>query len=157
MTRLLLAAWLLVAAVGCATSAPGPMSQELLATHIEEIAGDTAVSGNLVEFRYDGVAMACVSDASHDRMRLIAPIARRDAIEATYLEIMLIANFHTTLDARYAIGEGIVYAAFLHPLSSLTRVQLESAIRQVSALARNFGSSFSSDELIFGVEAGDET
>ncbi len=34
---------------------------------------------------------------------------------------MMIANFHTALDARYAISDGVIYAAFIHPLSSLAR------------------------------------
>ncbi len=157
MQRMVLALALLVMAVSCATSVPDPMSQESLAKHIEEIAGSAKTSPNVVEFQYNGVAIARVSDATHDRMRLIAPIAKRDSIEADHLEIMLTANFHTTLDARYALSKGIIYAAFLHPMSTLTRAQLDSAIRQVAALARNFGSSYSSDELIYGVESGEET
>ncbi len=157
MQRTALTPVLLVIAISCATSVPEPMSQESLAKHIEEIAGSAKTSPNVVEFQYNGIAVACVSDATHDRMRLIAPIAKRDSVEADKLEIMLTANFHTTLDARYALSKGIIYAAFLHPMSTLTRAQLESAIRQVAALARNFGSSYSSDELIYGVESGKET
>ena len=83
--------------------------------------------------------------------------AKTKAVPAEHLEMMLIANFHTALDARYALSNGIIYAVFLHPMSTLTHDQLESAIRQVAALARNFGSSYSSDELIFGVESGEKT
>ena len=157
MHRAVLALVIFVTAAGCATSVPNSMSQESLAKHIEEIAGSARTSRNVVEFQYDGIAITCVSDATHDRMRLIAPIAKRESIKAGHLEIMLTANFHTTLDARYALSKGIIYAAFLHPMSTLTRAQLDSAIRQVAALARNFGSSYSSDELIYGVESGEET
>ena len=139
---------------GCATNTPEVMSQNSLAMHIQEIAGGAEVSQNVVEFRYEGVGIACVSDENHDRMRLIAPIATLDAAEASRLEVLLIANFHTTLDARYAISDGVIYAAFLHPLSTLTRPQLESAIRQVASLSLNFGSSYSSGELIFGANRG---
>ena len=141
---------------GCTTNTPDVMSQQSLANHIEEIAEVASISPNVVEFRYEGVSIACVSDEAHDRMRLIAPITRLDAAEAARLEILLIANFHTTLDARYAISEGFIYAAFLHPLSTLTRPQLESAIRQVASLSSNFGSSYSSGELTYGVSAGRE-
>ena len=157
MDRTVLAFALLSGMVSCATTVPDPMSQESLARYIEEIAGSTQTSQNVVEFKYNGVAIACVSDATHDRMRLIAAIAKRDSVEAAHLEILLTANFHTTLDARYALSKGIIYAAFLHPMSTLTREQLASAIRQVAALAQNFGSSYSSDELIYGVAAGEET
>ena len=90
-------------------------------------------------------------------MRLISPIAKLDSLQSAHLEVLLVANFHTTLDARYALSEGVIYAAFLHPLSTLTRAQLESAIRQVSALSRNFGSTYSSDELIYGASPGEPT
>ena len=143
-------------AIGCATPVSAPMSQESLALYIEEIAGSAKISPNVLEFEYRGISIACIYDTAHDRMRLIAPITKRDAVDATHLEFMLTANFHTALDARYALSSGIVYSAFLHPMSTLTHEQLESAIRQVSALARNFGTSYSSDELLFGVESGEE-
>ena len=148
---------LFLIAVGCAAGTPDAMSQESLAINIKQIVGNAKVSPNVVEFHYEGVAIASVSDATHDRMRLIAPIAKLDSLEEAPLAILLTANFHTTLDARYAISEGVVYAAFLHPLSTLTHEELESAIRQVSALSRNFGSSYSSGELVYGVESGEET
>jgi hypothetical protein len=151
--------WLLplpvVVCLGCVTTAL--MSQESLAAHIDRVAGPIEVSSGAVRFEYQGVTMLCISDVTYDRMRLVAPIAKREDVEPLQLEIMLSANYHTSLDARYALSEGIVYAAFLHPLSTLDPADLESAIRQVAALARNFGSSYSSDELIFGGRAGHET
>ena len=63
---------------------------------------------------------------------------------------MLDANFHSALDARYAVSEGIVYALFLHPISSLTPQQIVSALDQVVSLVTTFGTSFSSGQLQFG-------
>lgn len=103
-----------------------------------------------VEFTFAGVRMACVSDVAHDRMRIIAPVANHDASTRPLLEVMLIANFHTTLDARYGLSDGVVYAAYLHPLSSLSEDQLTSALRQVASLVRSFGVGFSSGELSYG-------
>ena len=157
MQRTALSLSLILMASSCATAVSDPMTQELLAKYIEDIAGSVRTSPNVVEFEYEGVEIACVSDATHDRMRLVAPITRLDSLEAVQLEILLTANFHTSLDARYALSKGVIYSAYLHPLASLTRGQLESAIRQVSALARNFGSSYSSDELVYGVGSGEET
>lgn len=145
---------IVLGALGCATVAPVEMSQESLAQNIEDIAGSAAVSPNVVEFGYADIRITCVSDATHDRMRLISPIAKLDSLRPAQLEVLLVANFHTTLDARYALSGGVIYAAFLHPLSTLTRAELESAIRQVSALSRNFGSTYSSDELIYGAKLG---
>jgi hypothetical protein len=157
MPHLRFAIPLVLIVLGCGMATPDGMSQELLAKHIEDIAGSAVVSPNVVEFRYDDVKIACVSDATHDRMRLISPIANIASLQPAHLEALLVANFHTTLDARYAISEGVIYAAFLHPLSTLSRAQLESAIRQVSALSRNFGSTYSSDELIYGAKPGQST
>ena len=142
--------------IGCATSTPEVMSQESLAKHIEQIVGNAKVSPNVVEFQYNGVSIVCISDAKHDRMRLISPVAQLDSRQKGPFEALLTANFHTALDARYAISRGVIYAAFLHPLSALTRTELESAIRQIAALSRNFGSSYSSDELIYGTLPGEE-
>ena len=83
------------------------MSQAALAEHIEEIAGSAQVSGNVVQFEYAGVAIASVSDATHDRMRLIAAIVRVESLEPAHLAALLVANFHTTLDARYALSSAI--------------------------------------------------
>jgi hypothetical protein len=145
---------LMFTTLGCATSGVEPLSQDALAEMIQEITGNAVVSPDVVEFKHEGVTILCVSDATYDRMRLITAIAQAETVDATQLQVMLIANFHTTLDARYAASDGIVYGAFLHPLSSLTRPQLESAIRQVAALSRNFGSSYSSDELTYGAQSG---
>jgi len=142
--------------VGCASTPPSEMTQAKLAEQIERIAGEVKVTNHVIEFSYNGVQMACISDTTHDRMRLITPVANGEALGAADLQVLMIANFHTTLDARYALSKGVVYATFLHPLSPLTTEELESALRQVSALARNFGSSFSSDELVYGVETETE-
>ena len=82
-------------------------------------------------------------------MRIVTPIANASDLTPELLELALQANYHTVLDARYAIGDGILYAAFIHPLSSMTKSELESAIRQVATSALTFGSSFSSGELVF--------
>lgn len=49
----------------------------------------------------------------------------------------------------------ILYATVLM-LSTLAPELLASAIHQVASLAKNFGSSYSSDVLIFGGAAGEE-
>ncbi|MEO0409240.1 MAG: hypothetical protein AAF289_18005, partial [Cyanobacteria bacterium P01_A01_bin.135] len=63
---------------------------------------------------------------------------------------ILIANFHTTLDARYAVSDGTVVATYLHPLSTLQEQDLRSAVRQVVSLAETFGTTYTSGELLFG-------
>ncbi|MEM7595784.1 MAG: hypothetical protein AAF383_30500, partial [Cyanobacteria bacterium P01_A01_bin.83] len=62
---------------------------------------------------------------------------------------MMVANFHTALDARYAISNGVVVTTFIHPLSSLQERDLLSALNQVSSLAETFGTSYTSGEVLF--------
>ena len=153
-----LATIIVALAGGCAplASGPRPMDPVGLTSAIESLVGEARAEGNVVEFSFEGVPVLCIHDAVHDRMRLVVPIARLEGAPPALLEVLLTANFHTTLDARYAVSEGVVHAAYLHPLSTLTAAQLESAIRQVVALARNYGTTYSSDALTFGAPPGEE-
>lgn len=105
---------------------------------------------NYWEFVYFDVRMACVADANHNRMRIISPIVKVEELTPTHKDRMLEANFHTALDARYAINDGIVYSTFIHPLSSLTEEEMKSAMKQVAWLVMTFGDTYSSGELQFG-------
>jgi hypothetical protein len=100
--------------------------------------------------RVEGVDVFLISDPANDRMRMVVQVARADDLDARYLNVLLQANFHVTLDARYAISNGTVFATYLHPISSLTAAEIESALGQVVSLRKNFGSSFSSGVLQFG-------
>jgi len=111
-------------------------------------------------FRFSGREAFCqcqqADDDSIDRMRIVAPIAHvaewdRHGIESCALfERMLEANYHSALDPRYSIEDGIVMAAFLHPLSTLTEGQFYAALQQVTEMVWTFGTSFSSSEIIYG-------
>ncbi|MEO0827465.1 MAG: hypothetical protein AAFY67_17815, partial [Cyanobacteria bacterium J06642_9] len=72
-----------------------------------------------------------------------------NTLSAQQVQAMLVANFHSTLDARYAVTNGTVVAVFVHPLASLQAADLQSGLRQVANLATNFGTSYSSGELGF--------
>jgi len=132
------------------------MSPEELNTVISNYAENAKVNNNLISFEYQKVPIYCIWDANADRMRMISPIAKLADLDSELLELALKANYHTVLDARYAIGDGVLYSAFIHPLSPITRDEVESAIRQVSTAALTFGSSFTSGELVFPGEAGDQ-
>ncbi len=99
---------------------------------------------------YDGVPVACMADDRFDRMRLISPIGELESLTPFHLMRALEANFHSSLDGRYAISEGVMYAAFIHPLSPLSEAELRSALRQVVNLVKTFGSTYSSGVLEFG-------
>jgi len=59
------------------------------------------------------------------------------------------SNFHLALDARYAVSDDVLYAAFIHPLSSLCKEDFESALKQVYNLVATFGKTYSSGQLEF--------
>ncbi|MEL6496862.1 MAG: hypothetical protein AAFQ41_17355, partial [Cyanobacteria bacterium J06623_7] len=77
------------------------------------------------------------------------PVTNAAGLTSEQMQRMMLANFHTALDARYAIADGLVVSTFIHPLSSLQERDLLSAINQVSSLAVTFGSSYTSGEMIF--------
>jgi hypothetical protein len=78
-----------------------------------------------------------------DRMRIFAAVAEESALTVASSRILLQANFGKTYDARYALHEGVLYAVYLHPLSTLDPRELEAALPQVARLVRNFGSTYS--------------
>ena len=80
---------------------------------------------------------------------LVAEIRR---LEHADFEILLRANFDRALDARYAFWKDHLCSVFVHPLSELSEQQFLDAVEQVINLVRNYGSTYSSTELVFGGE-----
>lgn len=111
--------------------------------------GKVETERNLISFDYQDVVVFCVFDTHADRMRLVSPIAKVDTLPAEFIIRALQANYHTVLDPRYAIGDGLMYAAFIHPLSPLTTRELKSAIDQVVTANKTFGTDFTSGALVF--------
>jgi len=105
--------------------------------------------GGFLKFDYRGVSMMVISDITHDRMRIVTPVAKYDELSQTQIDKIMQANFHSALDARYAVSSGVLFSAYIHPLSPLTREMIESALSQVANLARSFGSEYSSGVLKF--------
>lgn len=93
--------------------------------------------------------MLCLTDEAHDRMRIITPVRLLE--EATSQEVLscLEANFHTALDVKYAIADGMIWVAFIHPLSPLQDGQLIDALAQVRSAAVTYGTIYTSTDLVF--------
>jgi len=89
-------------------------------------------------------------------MRIVAPVIEATQLTEEQILSSMISNYHLALDARYAIGDGILYSVYIHPLAELTETQLVSAVRQVATLRNTFGNGYTSGELTFGVEAQEE-
>lgn len=136
-------------ASGCAgtgTSRDEPMTPARLEAWLrDETDGFEEVEGQL-RFLHGGVRMLCLHDVRSDRLRLVAAVTEESALTVVSARILLQANFGNTLDARYAIRDGMLYAVYLHPLSTLASRDLEAALDQVANLVRNFGTTFSAVE-----------
>lgn len=150
MKGVLAAAVLLLGSAAQSTEVEGPMTQQRLHNLIVSVGADVLIAENFVRFSFDGAELLCVSDVDADRMRIISPIVDVAEVESEQLLMMLVANFHTALDTRYALSDGMIYSAFIHPLSALSDDEVLSAIRQVATARNTFGTEYSSGELVFG-------
>ena len=101
---------------------------------------------------FDDYILLVVTDEASNRMRIFTPITEEEEVSKIEMARMLRANFHSALDAKYSIYEGFVVSLFTHPLKELTEEQFLDAIAQVANLAKTFGTTYSSTELIFGGE-----
>lgn len=97
------------------------------------------------------------TDEPNNRMRIFTPIVDEEKLTPAQMALMLKANFHSALDAKYAVYEGFVVSVFTHPLAELSEEQIADALRQVVRLADTFGESYSSTDLKFGIEPEKET
>ena len=119
---------------------------QLIRSHGQNVEGELGYW----QFAAYEVGMICVTDESHNRMRVITPIADAEKLPLEVLEACMIANFDRALDARYCVNQGTIWGAFIHPLRELTDDQFISALQQVAGVATNFGDSYSSGDLVFG-------
>ena len=103
---------------------PPRMTGSMLEEIIREAATDFRIENTVMEFKYRDVAMACIFDRAQNRMRIIAPITAVSELSPKEIGIILEANFHSALDGRYATSNGVLYAAYIHPLSMLQRKEL---------------------------------
>ncbi|KIG17092.1 hypothetical protein DB30_03689 [Enhygromyxa salina] len=132
------------------------MTLDELADLLERTTEDFRRSATHWQFAHLGIPMACLTDPNFDRMRFIAPVTELSKIDEETKDAVLEANFHTALDARYASSNGLLFAAFIHPLSSLEATLATSALEQVASLVQTFGSHYSGGtlELIGSHESG---
>lgn len=52
--------------------------------------------------------MLVLANAEADRMRLVMPIKPASELSTEEVQSMMLANFHSALDARYAVSNGLV-------------------------------------------------
>ena len=117
----------------------------------------TEGKGGIWTVKYAENLVMIVTDAKANRMRIFSPIVAREDINDAALVKMLEANFHSALDAKYSIWEGVVISVYTHPLKELSDEQFTDALKQVVRLSETFGTTFSSTEFIFGNEVENES
>lgn len=101
------------------------------------------------KFDYAAVTIFVITDESHNRMRIMSPVADANALDKDALHTLMSANFDRALDARYCINDNVLWSAFIHPLAELAEAQFLNALDQVTNLSKNYGTSYSSGELVF--------
>ena len=142
------------AAAQDAPQAEGPqctvMTNGRLDTLIKKVDEKAQRNANSWEFQIDKYPVTVITDERADRMRIVVPVAKTDGLSAELLYRMMQANFDSALDARYSIAQGILWSAFIHPLSALEDKQFLSALGQTVNLAETYGTTFSSGALVFG-------
>lgn len=97
-----------------------PMTTARLGDLIRSVDKDATLEGTTWQFTVAELDAAIIYDIAADRMRIVIPIGPSDDIEPEELIRLMQANFDSALDARYAIAQGILWGAYIHPLSTLT-------------------------------------
>ena len=141
----------LVTTAACAQTPMQMMTVERLDQILQSEVGNVQGGDGQWQFSVSDRTVLVLADAANDRMRVFSPVVPVEDLTAQQVQSMLAANFHTALDARYAVTDGAVVAVYLHPLSTLQDDNFRSALRQVVSLAETFGTSYSSNELNFGL------
>jgi hypothetical protein len=136
-----------------AVAAPPRTDNAVLEEFLKKVVGDYEGQTGEWRFEYDGVEMLLLADEEFDRIRIVAPVADASQLEKPDLVNILEANFDRAIDAKYAIFNGGVWSTYVHPLGSLSKDQLISAVRQVAMLRHTYGTTYSSMDVIFGGDA----
>lgn len=111
---------------------------------VRELSEQVKGKNGFMEFYVGEVQMFMVMDPNSNRMRIISPITDYKNLSQEQISAIMQSNFHRALDARYAVSNGVLYSAFIHPMAELTVQQLLSAIYQVANLSLTFGEDYSS-------------
>lgn len=104
-------------------------------------------------FEFTSISAYIMTDDRHgiDRMRIMSLICQNpQAFPTISSERLLRANCHEALDARFCYeNDGSLWSAFIHRLSTLNEVDLESGLQQVIKIVKGFPINLSSMDLYF--------
>lgn len=125
------------------------MDNERLGQLIRGLSARVEGENGYWSFEVRNRSLLVLTDEGADRMRIMTAVVEDSALTNEELAVLLAANFDRALDARYAVARGYLWSAFLHPLTTLTEAQFLDGVEQVVNLADNYGTSYSSSDLIF--------
>lgn len=140
----------LLVPIAAAQEAEPPMTLDRLGEIILALDPEAKREGNRFQFTVAEVPVIVIGDPGADRMRAIVPIRASEGISPEEMIRMMQANFDSALDARYGIAQGVLWGAFVHPLSPLEKNEFISGVGQAVNLARTYGSLYTGGALTFG-------
>lgn len=129
------------------------MNNEQLAAIIQRIDPEYTGRPGLWQLRIESIGdktITVITDTNADRMRIVIPIRKADDLNQEEMYRILQANYDSALDARYAIGQGILWSTFIHPLSSLNDKDFLSGMGQTINIVTTYGKTYSSGMFTFG-------
>lgn len=129
---------------------PQTMNNDRLQAIIQRIDPEFTGTTGHWQIRVADIGIRIITDARADRMRIIIPIRKADGLSPEEMYRILQANFDSALDARYAIGKGVLWSTFIHPLSSLDNENFLSGLGQTINIVTSYGKSYSSGAFTFG-------
>jgi len=149
MIRLALALIFLAGSLSAQEAEP-PMDYERLGKILFALDPEAQPLGPGFELTVSDVTVLVITDTNADRMRAMVAISNAEDLSPQDLQRVMQANFDSTLDARYAIANGTLWAAYIHPLSRLDKDQLISGLAQTVNIAKTYGTLYTSGAAEFG-------
>ncbi len=130
-------------------TADNPMTLEKVDELIRRIDINAIRNGSSWQIKYRNMPIFVIADDNADRIRIMSPISNAATLSEDHLVRLMQANFESALDARYAIAQGAVWSAYIHPLSVLDEREFFSGMGQTVSLVVTYGTTFSSGALAF--------
>ena len=127
----------------------GAMNNQRLGAIIHRLDGQVQGKPGFWRFSIEGKTITVITDEKADRMRILVPVVKANALKEGELYRLMQANFDTSLDARYAVAKGILWSAFIHPLGILSKREFLSGLGQTVNLVLSFRNGYSSGALVF--------
>lgn len=134
----------------CACERAGVMDNDQMEKIIRKLDSEAEGRSGFWRFTVAERELVVITDENANRMRILTGVVEVKELAEERLTRLMQANFDSALDARYAIARGVLWSAFLHPLSTLNERDFVSGIAQVVNLAVTYGSTYSSGGITFG-------